>query len=60
MLQVWEMLSEEMLLEIRERYTHYGETEKLNKRTAVHDIRLLLEEIDRQESVINRLVLNLV
>ncbi len=54
------MLSEDMLLEIRERYSHYGDTEKLNKRTAVHDIRLLLEEIDRQELVINRLVLNLV
>jgi hypothetical protein len=41
------MLSEEMLLEIRNRYEYYGPTEKLHKNTAVLHIRLLLEEIDR-------------
>jgi len=35
--------------DIRARYAHYGETEKLNKNTAVWHIRLLLEEIDRLE-----------
>lgn len=46
-LQVWEMLSDEVLLTIRNKYEHYPDTDKLNPNTAVLHIRLLLEEIDR-------------
>jgi len=41
------MLSEEQLLQIRDRYAHYDDTEKLKPNTAVLHIRLLLEEIER-------------
>ncbi len=40
------MLSNEELLQIREKYKHYGDTEKLKANTCVKDIRLLLDYID--------------
>lgn len=36
---------------IRKKYEHYGDTKKLNKNTAVHDIRILLEQLDKDSEV---------
>lgn len=50
------MLSKELLLEIREKYEHYGDTDKLKPNTCVKDVRLLLEEIDRLDTFIQKVV----
>lgn len=43
-------MTPEQIEVIRKRYAHYGETKNLNANTAVRDIRLLLEELDRRSS----------
>jgi hypothetical protein len=44
-------MNKELIEKIRKKYSHYGDTEKLNKNTAVLDIRLLLEELDKIDRV---------
>jgi uncharacterized small protein (DUF1192 family) len=40
---------------ITQRYSHYSETDKLNKNTAVYHVRILVEEVNRLKAELDKL-----